>query len=286
MSDTGWIKIHRKFQNWEWYQDGNTMRVFLHLLLTANHKDIKWRGSIIKRGQVLTGRKKLAKALKLTEDQIRTAIKHLKSTNEITSTITNRYTIITICKFDDYQTTLTNESPTKSPTNSPADPQQIPTNKNVKNVEKEEINTLLDPPGSNSVDQNKPDKKDSKLYRETQSCMPHARFLARIVQGRKNIDIDRHKKWAWSNEIRKLIYTSERVGHERVDAALRWYWKNAGGEYVPVIESGKSFRDKFAKLEAAMERGTNTGYKRRGGTKEHSRFDDEDTVIETIEIRK
>jgi hypothetical protein len=144
----------------------------------------------------------------------------------------------------------------------------------------------LDPPGSNSVSIDKPDKKDSKIYKETQACIHHARFLARIVQGMKNIDIDHHKKWSWANEFRKLIYTSEKVPHARVDAALHWYWKNAGGQYVPVIESGKSFRDKFVKLEAAMERGSSTGPKRIGGTREKSRFDKQDTDVEEITIRK
>ena len=36
MNDTGWISLYRKFTEWEWYTDANTMRVFLHLLLKAN----------------------------------------------------------------------------------------------------------------------------------------------------------------------------------------------------------------------------------------------------------
>ena len=47
----GWIKLHRKFLKWEWYDDINTSRFFLHCLFRANHKDKKWRGTMIKRGQ-------------------------------------------------------------------------------------------------------------------------------------------------------------------------------------------------------------------------------------------
>ena len=32
---SGWIKLHRKITEWEWYSDANTFRVFMHLLLTA-----------------------------------------------------------------------------------------------------------------------------------------------------------------------------------------------------------------------------------------------------------
>ncbi len=48
----GWIKIHRKILDWEWYSDLNVRVVFLHLLLKANHDDKKWMGMDIKRGFV------------------------------------------------------------------------------------------------------------------------------------------------------------------------------------------------------------------------------------------
>ena len=50
----GWIKLHRKILDWEWYDDINTKVLFLHLLLTANHEEQKWRGKIIERGQLIT----------------------------------------------------------------------------------------------------------------------------------------------------------------------------------------------------------------------------------------
>lgn len=110
---SSWIKLYRKFIDWEWYQDGPASRVFLHLLLTANIEDKNWRGITIKRGQTATGRKALAKALKLSEKQIRTALDKLKRTNEVAIKTANRYSIITICKFDDYQEVLIEEGQQK-----------------------------------------------------------------------------------------------------------------------------------------------------------------------------
>lgn len=136
--NNGWIKLHRKIIEWEWYQDGNTLRLFLHLLLTANHEPKKWRGITINSGQKLTGRKVLAKELRLGEQSIRTSLDKLKSTNEVTITSTTKYSIITILKWKDYQSVtnkLTNEQPTTN--------QQLTTNKNdkkEKNV-KEDKNT-------------------------------------------------------------------------------------------------------------------------------------------------
>lgn len=99
----GHIKLDRKILNWEWYQDINVCRVFIHLLLIANHKDGRWKGNEIKRGQLITGRMKLAVALKLSEKQIRIVLNKLKETNEITIKTANRFSTITICKYDTYQ---------------------------------------------------------------------------------------------------------------------------------------------------------------------------------------
>lgn len=41
MEDIGWIKLHRKFTDWEWYHDRKVKEVFLHLLLKANYQEKK-----------------------------------------------------------------------------------------------------------------------------------------------------------------------------------------------------------------------------------------------------
>lgn len=122
----GWIKFYRKFLSWEWYSDINTKCLFLHLLLKANHKAKKWRGITIQQGQLVTGRKVLAEEIGLSEQQVRTSLLRLKSTNEITIESTRQYSIITLVKWNDYQA----EQPTKQPT----DNQQSTTNKNEKNI--------------------------------------------------------------------------------------------------------------------------------------------------------
>ena len=129
---SGWIKLHRKLTEWEWYSDVNTTRVFMHLLLVANHKDGKWRGLDIKRGQKLTSISKLAKQTNLTDRNIRTAIKHLKSTNEVTSYSSAQNTVFTVVNYDSYQQ-ATNEVTSERQ----ASDKQVTTNKNEKNKKNE-----------------------------------------------------------------------------------------------------------------------------------------------------
>jgi hypothetical protein len=89
---------------WEWYDDINVCRLWTHLLLKANHKDNRWKGVDVKAGQLVTGRHSLSDETGLTEQQIRTAIKKLKSTGEITSKIYSKFSIITITSWPAHQT--------------------------------------------------------------------------------------------------------------------------------------------------------------------------------------
>lgn len=129
----GWIKLHRKLLDWEWIDDHNTTRLFLFLLLTANHKETKWRGEVIKEGQVLTGRNQLSQKTGISPQSIRTSLERLKSTSEVTIKSTSQFSIITLNKWKDYQDKSTNESTSNLTSVQPASNQQVTTSNNVKN---------------------------------------------------------------------------------------------------------------------------------------------------------
>lgn len=132
----GWVKLHRSLLDWEWYDDANTCRLFIHLLLRANHKPKNWRGISIDTGQLLTGRKALAEQTGLSEQQVRTSLDKLKSTNEITIKSTSRNSLITLVCWESYQ--QNNQEDNQQITKyQPTDNQQITTNKNVKNIKNE-----------------------------------------------------------------------------------------------------------------------------------------------------
>lgn len=112
--NVGWIKLHRQILNWEWYSDTNTFRLFLHLILTANYKDQKHQGKLIKKGTLITGRDKLSLETGLSVREVRTCLERLKSTNEIAIKTNSKGTEIQIVNYDKYQletSEMTNERP-------------------------------------------------------------------------------------------------------------------------------------------------------------------------------
>ncbi len=156
----GHIKIDRKILNWGWYTDHKTFHLFLYLLLKANWKDGNWKGNEIKRGQLITGRLKMSADTGLSEREIRTSLKRLATTKEITQKTTSKFSIITICKYDVYQSfeSQNDQQPDQQTTSNltnkrPANDQQTTIKNNIINKEgnKKEFNTFPLPENFNGL---------------------------------------------------------------------------------------------------------------------------------------
>lgn len=110
----GWIKIHRQILGWRWYDDSLTVHLFLHCIINAAVEDHEWHNTTIKRGQFATTIATLAKELKATPQKIRSRIERLQADNAIALKSTNKFTIVTICNYDTYQSQTTNEQQTNN----------------------------------------------------------------------------------------------------------------------------------------------------------------------------
>jgi len=137
----GYVLVWRKIQDSGLMQMPNTLAVFLHILFSATHQPIKVgspSGVIdLKRGQYISGRLKLAKDLKQSEQQIRTALARLEQLEIISIKSTSKYSIYTIENYDIYQNVnqqLTNKQPTNN--------QQV-TTKQEHNTQKEHKKTTI-----------------------------------------------------------------------------------------------------------------------------------------------
>ena len=88
-------------------------------MLRANYKDARFEGMEIKRGEFVTSYQHLAEETGLSVMQVRTALKKLQSSGEITVNPTNRFTRVTVCNYSLYQDVykLEQQSDNVPPTN-------------------------------------------------------------------------------------------------------------------------------------------------------------------------
>lgn len=130
------IKLFRSMLDWEWYSDINTKTLFLHMLLKANWREKQWQGIIIERGQFISSYPKLSQETGLTIAQVRTALKRLISTGDITHKATSRYGLFTVINYDKYQA-YDSQNDSQTTVTQQADDSQIATTKNNKKEKKD-----------------------------------------------------------------------------------------------------------------------------------------------------
>jgi len=118
----GFVKLYRKIEDSGLMQNHKAFTLFMHLLMRASHKERKTgvpSGDIItlKRGQLVTGRKQLARDLKMSEQNVRTAMALLIGLEILTSEPTNAYSVITVLNYDKYQADLSSQPADQPPGN-------------------------------------------------------------------------------------------------------------------------------------------------------------------------
>lgn len=196
------IKIHRKLKERERYTDSNTFRLFFHLLISANHKWQKWKWIEITQWQCIVWRKQLSIDLLLTEQQIRTSLEKLKNSKNITSKPTNKFSLITVCNWELYQSNedeITNKHTMKQPTSN----QQVTTNNNDKNIKNNNIYT-------------EEEEKVFKSWKIISEALINHWIKWFSIPLRRTAD---HKE-AWKKLNKKWIHYEEYI------QALRKYWES------------------------------------------------------------
>ena len=220
----GFIKLHRQILNWEWYLDTNTFRLFIHLLLKANYENSSFQGRIIRRGQLVTSLTGLAAGTALTVRQVRDSLDKLKMTGEVTCSSTSRYTVITVVKYDDYQssdtqngTQMTRQTADKWQTDdtqndTPSGTQtsrETATSKEYKNIKKE---------------RNKEKKKDNSLSGETGFEVFYSAYPKKVAKP------DALKAWL-------KLKPDDDLFREIITGLYKWIasdqWQRDDGRYIP-----------------------------------------------------
>lgn len=96
----GYVKLSSDLPQWAWYEDNNTLAVYIRLILGAAWRDCDYQNVHLKRGQIATTLPLIAQQSKLTVQQIRTILERLKSTGKITVEKTPKFSIITLIEYD------------------------------------------------------------------------------------------------------------------------------------------------------------------------------------------
>ena len=144
----GYFKIHRQiFDSWV-FTDEKALKIWVWLIGKARHKDGfvnvtigKGQSSIkLTRGQLLFGRFSAEEALNLNGSLIYRQIQKFEKEGMINIKSNSHYTIITICKYNEFQTdTEENRTAIEQPLNNQrtAIEQPLNTNKNDNNYKKD-----------------------------------------------------------------------------------------------------------------------------------------------------
>lgn len=125
-----YIKLKRNILEWEWWEDFNTTRLFIYMLLKANWKDGKFKGIDVPRGSFVSSIAKLSDGTGLSTDEVRTAIEHLVNSNTITKQSTNRFTLFSVVNYglhQDISQATDQAEPKQAPSKSQAIPNPFPT---------------------------------------------------------------------------------------------------------------------------------------------------------------
>jgi hypothetical protein len=106
---SGWIKIHRQLKEKSYYKDSEFIHLWLHLLLCANHANGEYLNGYeiikLKKGQFVTGRKKLSLETGISESKIERILKVFESEQQIEQQTNSRSRVISILSWDKYQQT-------------------------------------------------------------------------------------------------------------------------------------------------------------------------------------
>lgn len=143
--EIGYIMLHRKLLNWEWYNNIQVKTVFIHCLLKANFTEKSWQGMTIKRGQFVTSVGCIAREVGLSEKQVRICLEKLILTNELGKQTASRSTTLTVLNYELYQSKGQTKGEQRANEGQTKGEQRATTNKvNKENKENKEINIEFD----------------------------------------------------------------------------------------------------------------------------------------------
>lgn len=104
-------------------------------------------------------------------------------------------------------------------------------------------------------------KKTKKPSGKPSENLPENENINEIINKLKDILVKYYKRdfstRNWRDSVDKMLRI-DKIPFDDVIKCLDWYAKHIGEDFVPVVASGSSFREKYTKLENAMKKKKNT----------------------------
>ena len=97
------IKLYEDIIREEWFRNRNAFQLFIYLMIKANFAESTFEGFTVYRGQTVTSLRSMAQGTGMTVKKIRTALNHLIQAGEAAVRSTNRYSVITMLRYDYHQ---------------------------------------------------------------------------------------------------------------------------------------------------------------------------------------
>ncbi len=210
--ERGWIKLHRKTIDSAVFRNPDLFMFWSYCLMKASHKPIAqmvgFQTVHLDPGQFIFGRRQAAKELPLSERTIRTCLKKLENSRNLTIKTTQKFSVISVVNWEIYQSN---------------DLQNVPTN--------DLLVTHKRPTGDHKQEQK--NKRIKKTYPHSNSSnggssdLTFSELLCRYSPDEQQIIQEAFKAIA-------LTRTSGKVKHSILISELRYWsefetWKVIGG---------------------------------------------------------
>ena len=132
----GYVRLWRKAFDNGLHRNHKAWALFTWIICHVTHKEIDYMAGNkkirLKAGQIVTGRKRLAEALGMSERNIRTGLLLLVNIGFLTIKATNKYSILTVVNWEIYQSDKY-KATIKATSNRPASDQQVTTKQKQEN---------------------------------------------------------------------------------------------------------------------------------------------------------
>ena len=186
MNET-YIKLYRKFADWEWYKKNNEKALFLHCLIKANYQDGRFQGYEVPKGSFITSEQHLIDETGMSRQVIRTALKNLEKSQEITRKTTNKFTLISVVNWEQYQGGIDEDNQQikhQLTNNQPTTNHQLTTIKEIKESKeyKEYKNNIIAPSynSSNAVEKLPTNKTNEFYYIHTEDIEKYKSYYPAV----------------------------------------------------------------------------------------------------------